>query len=159
MLNHKGNSNLQRRFSSGSTHSSLHSIPFRLSTTVVLTLAVAVLSVAPGWAFDVKTAKLIDGGFKVFTTEKFNGNGRTCSTCHIPQNDYTISPADIAQLTVSAHQIVLGGENVELENPTLVDRFGIFNITNDTPGEAGPGFTPPARFAPRCSLAGWHSPD
>ena len=41
-------------------------------------------------------AALIDEGFRVFTEETFEGNGRTCGTCHVPETQYTIGPDDIA---------------------------------------------------------------
>ena len=37
-------------------------------------------------------------GFELFTTETFGGNGRTCSTCHSVENNFTIDPKYIAKL-------------------------------------------------------------
>ena len=42
--------------------------------------------------------KLIDKGFRIFTQEDWNGNGRTCGTCHPAENNFTIDPAFIASL-------------------------------------------------------------
>src|SRR5208337_4939482 len=98
--------------------------------------------------------KQILQGFTVFNTQTFNGNGRTCTTCHIPQHDYTISPADIAALTIPAHNLVLGGTNTELENPTLVNEFALFNINNDTPGATGNGNAPTGPFRTSMQLSG-----
>ena len=99
-------------------------------------------------------ANLILQGFQVFNTQTFNGNGRTCTTCHIPEDDYTISPADIAGLAKPAHDVALGGTNATLENQTLVDTFGLFNISNTTPGAPGTGDTPAGPFRASMQLSG-----
>lgn len=31
-------------------------------------------------------------GKQIFFTDTFGGNGRTCATCHVPRNEFTISP-------------------------------------------------------------------
>jgi len=110
-----------------------------LATLIVIS---GLLTPTAARAITAAQANLILQGFNVFTTQTFNGNGRTCGTCHIPGADYTISPADIAALTTPAHNVVLGGTNSALENPTLVDKFALFNINNDTPGLSGTGTTP-----------------
>lgn len=87
-------------------------------------------------ALTAAQANLINQGFTLFTTDTFNGNGRTCATCHIPQNDYTIGPKDIAALTVSAHNLLLA-TTPGLENPTVVNKLGSFNI-GDNGADQGP---------------------
>jgi mono/diheme cytochrome c family protein len=42
--------------------------------------------------------QLIERGRQLFTNETFNGNGRTCATCHPASNNFTIDPAFIAKL-------------------------------------------------------------
>lgn len=42
--------------------------------------------------------ELIEKGRKLFVEETFNGNGRTCATCHPPTNNFTIDPAFIRTL-------------------------------------------------------------
>ncbi len=37
-------------------------------------------------------------GEYLFMNETFGGNGRTCATCHAPENFYTLSPSYIATL-------------------------------------------------------------
>src|SRR5450432_1789257 len=37
-------------------------------------------------------------GARVFFDQTFNGNGRTCGTCHSPMNNFTIDPAFVASL-------------------------------------------------------------
>src|SRR4051812_9073403 len=38
-------------------------------------------------------AALVELGRRIFTTETFAGNGRTCATCHRPDDNFTIDPA------------------------------------------------------------------
>ena len=37
--------------------------------------------------------QLIERGRELFTKETFDGNGRTCATCHPATNNFTIDPA------------------------------------------------------------------
>jgi cytochrome c peroxidase len=46
----------------------------------------------------VKLDKLISLGAELFFEGTFNGNGRTCGTCHPASNNFTIDPAFIATL-------------------------------------------------------------
>ena len=55
------------------------------------------------------TANLVDEGRRLFFTETFAGNGRTCGTCHPADNNYTIDAAYIARLPTT--------------DPLLVARF------------------------------------
>jgi cytochrome c peroxidase len=41
---------------------------------------------------------LVDQGRRIFFSETFDGNGRTCGTCHPADNNYTIDPAYIRRL-------------------------------------------------------------
>lgn len=43
-------------------------------------------------------AALIARGREIFLTETFAGNGRTCATCHRPEDNFGLSPAFIAAL-------------------------------------------------------------
>ena len=45
--------------------------------------------------------QLIERGRQLFNTETFNGNGRTCATCHPATNNFTLDPAFIAKLPQS----------------------------------------------------------
>ena len=70
---------------------------------------------------------LIEKGRRLFMNETFNGNGRTCATCHPPTNNFTIDPAFIAGLPQSDPLFV--AENnpdlAALENPRLMRQFGL----------------------------------
>jgi len=47
---------------------------------------------------DYPNAALINEGRELFFNETFNGNGRTCGTCHPATNNFTLDPAFIASL-------------------------------------------------------------
>src|SRR5688572_16768406 len=77
--------------------------------------------------------KVIAEGRKVFVDETFNGNGRTCGTCHVESNNFTVDPALIATLPsndplfVADNNPALAG----LENSDLLRRFGLFLVNAD----------------------------
>lgn len=70
----------------------------------------------------------IGRGFELFTTETFAGNGRVCSTCHLPERNYNITTDDIAALSPAEKAKVLGTVNPDLENAEIVEDLGLFNI-------------------------------
>lgn len=118
-------------------------------TVAGLSAALAtVVLLAPGeaHALNCSTAKLppttkndfkcIDKGFKLFTEETFNGNGRTCSTCHIPSESYNIFPATIKKMSKAEKDLVFATNINELENKKLVKNFGLFNIAGDPASDA-----------------------
>jgi hypothetical protein len=43
----------------------------------------------------------IEQGENLFNLERFNGNGRTCASCHLPEDDFGITPQTIASLFAS----------------------------------------------------------
>lgn len=71
---------------------------------------------------------LIAKGRDIFLTETFEGNGRTCSTCHRPDNNHTIDPAYIAKLPPTDPLFVAEYDKnlAELEKPALLRQFGLF---------------------------------
>lgn len=71
---------------------------------------------------------LIASGEKLFTKETFGGNGRTCSTCHRPDNNHTIDPKYIATLPKSDPLFVAETNPAlaDLEKPRLLRQFGLF---------------------------------
>src|ERR1700721_1196260 len=71
-----------------------------LALLAVLTLSTTAAALSPTEAY------LINQGFQVFNTQTFGGNGRTCSTCHLPQSDFTITPAALPTLSAPQHQLV-----------------------------------------------------
>jgi len=73
-------------------------------------------------------AKLIARGKAIFFNETFNGNGRTCGTCHPAMNNFTLDPAFIATLP-NTDPLFVAEFNPDLrenfENPRLMRQFGL----------------------------------
>ncbi len=78
-------------------------------------------------------ARQIALGRKLFVKETFDGNGRTCATCHREDNNHTIDPTYIAKLPQRDPLFV--HENnpalAELENADLVRQLAIFKANLD----------------------------
>jgi hypothetical protein len=72
--------------------------------------------------------KLIDDGFRIFTQETWNGNGRTCGTCHRPEESYNIFPSTIKMLSKKEQALVFATNVPGLENINLVKSNALFNI-------------------------------
>jgi hypothetical protein len=102
-------------------------------------------------AFDVNDAKLIDQGFKLFTKGTFKGNGRTCGTCHVPQFDYNIGPADVANLSKAQLKALQVLKVPTLENQTAVQALTSFNIAE---GPVGNVNNPDGPFRNSMSIGG-----
>jgi cytochrome c peroxidase len=75
----------------------------------------------------LRDQRLIERGRRLFMEEIFNGNGRTCATCHPPTNNFTIDPAFIAGLPADDPLFVAEFNPVlaDLEDPELMRRFGL----------------------------------
>ena len=73
-------------------------------------------------------AALIEKGRQIFFNETFEGNGRTCGTCHPAENNLTIDPAFIASLP-DDDPLFVAEFNPALkenfENPRLMREFGL----------------------------------
>lgn len=88
----------------------------------------AALLAVPTTSLQSDLAGLIEDGENIFFNEKFEGNGRTCGTCHRKENSMTIDPDFIA--TLSDHDPLFVAEfNPDLsenfENPKLMREFGL----------------------------------
>ena len=72
--------------------------------------------------------ELIAKGEKIFFNETFNGNGRTCGTCHRAEANFSINPAFIATLPPN-DALFVAEFNPDLkknfENPKLMRAFGL----------------------------------
>ena len=86
-------------------------------------------------------ARVIADGRRLFLKETFDGNGRTCGTCHVEDNNFTVDPTLIATrpdddpLFVAETNPALA----TLENPDLLRRFGLILVNAD-------GFDPSRGF-------------
>lgn len=79
---------------------------------------------------------LVNQGRTIFFNEKFNGNGRTCGTCHREDENLTIDPEFIATLPATdalfvaefdpnLNQSACPGGTPCFENPVLMRKFGL----------------------------------
>lgn len=73
-------------------------------------------------------AELIEKGRQIFFNETFEGNGRTCGSCHPAENNFAIDPAFIASLP-DDDPLFVAEFNPALkenfENPRLMREFGL----------------------------------
>jgi cytochrome c peroxidase len=78
-------------------------------------------------------ARVAADGRRLFLDETFAGNGRTCGTCHVETNNFTVDPAFIATLPPDDPLFV--AENnpalAALENPELLRQLGLILVNAD----------------------------
>jgi hypothetical protein len=88
----------------------------------------ALLLGAFGSAPNAQETDLLAIGERIFLTETFQGNGRTCSTCHRPTDNFGLSPAFIATLSAD-DPLFVAESNASLrrnfENPRLLREFAL----------------------------------
>ena len=98
-----------------------------LALIYVAIVAVACYQPAPKPLLD-PAEELISKGEEIFFNEKFDGNGRTCGTCHRKENNFTIDPVFIATLPAD-DPLFVAEFNPDLkkhfENPILMRQFGL----------------------------------
>jgi cytochrome c peroxidase len=78
-------------------------------------------------------AAVITEGRQLFLEETFDGNGRTCGTCHVEANNFTVDPTLIATRP-STDPLFVAETNpalATLENSDLLRRFGLFLVNAD----------------------------
>lgn len=98
----------------------------------------------------------IDEGRDLFEDEEFDGNGRTCATCHLAEANYNIAVEDFATLTPEEQGLVLGGDNAVLENEEAVKEKMLFNIhLGAGPGTEGNILAPLGPFRGSMTLGGF----
>lgn len=119
-------------------------------------------------------ADLIARGKQLFFQETFNGNGRTCGTCHPAENNFTIDPAYIARLPGN-HPLFVAEFNPALkkgfENPRLMRQFGLIMenldgfddlekrfVMRSVPHTLGMGHTVASPTGPRTGWSGDGAP-
>ena len=82
--------------------------------------------------------ELIAKGRDIFFNETFNGNGRTCGSCHREDNNLTIDPAFIATLPDDDALFVaefIPALEQNFENPRLMREFGLILENQDGFGD------------------------
>ena len=90
-------------------------------------------------AISTQRGDLIVKGAELFFNEKFDGNGRTCATCHPADNNLTLDPAFIATLPPGDPLFVaeFNPALAQLENPKLMREFAL--ILENVDGFDRPG--------------------
>ena len=90
---------------------------------------------------EANAASVIAQGRQLFLHETFEGNGRTCGTCHVETNNFTVDPDLIATLPPSDPLFVAETNPAlaALENPNLLRQFGLILVNAD-------GFDPSRGF-------------
>ncbi len=77
---------------------------------------------------------LVEIGERIFLTETFGGNGRTCGTCHRPEDNFGLTPAFIATLPPD-DPLFVAETNPDLarnfENPRLMREFALIVENQD----------------------------
>ena len=103
-------------------------------TPVILSLLALLGCETPSPPQPDSQAALIARGKQLFFNETFNGNGRTCGTCHPEENNFTIDPAFIATLP-NDNPLFVAEFNPALkenfENPKLMRQFGLIKENLD----------------------------
>ena len=84
-------------------------------------------------------ADLVRRGRQLFIAETFGGNGRTCASCHPPDNNFTLDPARIARLPPNDPLFVaeFNPQLRNLENPVMLRQHAL--ITENLDGFDQPG--------------------
>ncbi len=84
-----------------------------------------------GWSFSQQVdrqSELVAKGRELFFNETFDGNGRTCMTCHRPEDNYRITPEFIATLP-DDDPLFVAEYNPDLkehfEKPDLMRKYGL----------------------------------
>ncbi|MEE8304006.1 MAG: hypothetical protein V3S24_16410 [Candidatus Tectomicrobia bacterium] len=103
-------------------------------------------------------------GENFFFNETFNGNGRTCGSCHPFENNFTLDPAFIASLPDDDSLFVAEftpALKANFENPTLMRQFGLILENLDGFGDLPNKFTMrgiPPTLGLRLSIASRRGP-
>lgn len=79
---------------------------------------------------DYPNAALINEGRELFFNETFDGNGRTCGSCHPEQNNFTVDPPFIAKLPDDdplfiAERVQPNPLSENFEKPELMHKLGL----------------------------------
>ena len=79
------------------------------------------------------TSALIEEGRRLFKEETFNGNGRTCETCHRENHNLTIDKDFISKLPTDDPLFVAENNSAlqNLENPKMLREFGLITLHSD----------------------------
>ena len=108
--------------------------PFAVGRIPMVLLSLMMLSSCKTVPPPDPQAKLIAQGREIFFNETFDGNGRTCGSCHPAENNFTIDPAFIATLPKDDPLFVaefIPTLKDNFENPRLMREFGLILENQD----------------------------
>jgi cytochrome c peroxidase len=80
----------------------------------------ATLVALTGGEVNAQSRSLVDEGRRIFFEETFNGNGRTCGTCHPATRNFTIDADFVANL--DPNDPLFANSVPGLENPDMLER-------------------------------------
>ena len=103
--------------------------------------AIATWAILTSGGVVAQEAELIEEGRRLFFEETFDGNGRTCGTCHPATHNFTIDADFIARLPDDDPLFVaeFNPDLAELENPDLMREQGLI-LENTNGFDASPTF-------------------
>lgn len=106
--------------------------PFGVNHLVVL--CILALTITACETTPPEPPTLVQRGEEIFLNETFEGNGRTCGTCHQPTDNFGLTPAFIATLP-DDDPLFVAETNPELENnfenPRLMRHFALILENQD----------------------------
>lgn len=112
----------------------MHIEGFERATARTLSLLAIPLMIAACSRPTPAPESLIDKGERLFLNETFAGNGRTCGTCHRPEDNFGLSPAFIARLPAD-DALFVAERNADLarnfENPRLMRELALILENQD----------------------------
>lgn len=110
----------------------------RSCTLVILTIASVTVLVTACQTPPVRPISLVEKGEQIFLNESFEGNGRTCASCHRPTDNFGLSPAFLATLP-DDDPVFVAESNPELsanfENPRLMREIALIFENQDGFGD------------------------
>ena len=95
---------------------------------LIVVAAAGILAGGGAGAQQADDEALIEEGRRLFLEETFDGNGRTCATCHPPTNNFTIDPEFIRTLRGNDPLFVKAPSEPDLKDlevKRLLQRFGL----------------------------------
>lgn len=105
-----------------------------VSGYLFVSMGAALLLVACNTVPPPNPPSLVEQGERIFLNETFDGNGRTCGTCHRPTDNFGLSPAFIATLP-DDDPLFVAETNPDLdsnfENPALMREFALILENQD----------------------------
>ena len=112
----------------------------RIHVAVAIMIAMTALfvSACPTTPSPDEPPTLIERGERIFLNETFDGNGRTCASCHRPTDNFGLTPAFVATLP-DDDPLFVAETNPDLaanfENPKLMREFALILENQDGFGD------------------------